>query len=65
VLAGGSGTPGAHPLAGFMPPPVRSYRVVALVGASGEAALAAGADQVVQLPFDPGTFTEEVTASLG
>jgi hypothetical protein len=35
------------------------------VGGSGEAALAAGADQVVQLPFDPGTFTEEVTASLG
>jgi DNA-binding response OmpR family regulator len=65
VLAGGSGTPGAHPLAGFMPPPVRSYRVVALVGGSGEAALAAGADQVVQLPFDPGTFTEEVTACLG
>jgi hypothetical protein len=65
VLAGGSGTPGAHPLAGFMPPPDRSYHVVALVGGSGEAALAAGADQVVQLPFDPGTFTEEVTASLG
>jgi ribosomal protein S21 len=65
VLAGGSGTPGTHPLAGFMPPPDRSYRVVALVGGSGEAALAAGADQVVHLPFDPGTFTEEVTASLG
>lgn len=65
VLAGGSGTPGAHPLAGFLPPPDRSYRVVALVGGSGEAALAAGADQVVHLPFDPGTFTEEVTASLG
>jgi signal transduction histidine kinase len=65
VLAGASGTPGAHPLAGFRPPPDRSYRVIALVGGSGEAALAAGADQVVQLPFDPGTFTEEVTASLG
>jgi DNA-binding response OmpR family regulator len=64
VLAGGSGTPGAHPLAGFMPPAERSYRVVALVAGSGDAALAAGADQVVELPFDPGTFTQEVTASL-
>jgi CheY-like chemotaxis protein len=65
VLAGGSATPGAHPLAGFVPPGDRSYRVVALVGGSGDAALAAGADQVVQLPFDPGTFTQEVTGSLG
>jgi DNA-binding response OmpR family regulator len=65
VLAGGSGTPGAHPLAGFTPPADRSYRVIALVGGNGEAALAAGADQVVQLPFDPRTFTEEVTTSLG
>jgi CheY-like chemotaxis protein len=64
VLAGGSATPGAHPLAGFVPPGDRSYRVVALVGGSGEAALAAGADQVVQLPFDPGTFTQEVTSLL-
>jgi hypothetical protein len=65
VLAGGSATPGAHPLAGFIPPGDRSYRVVALVGGSGDAALAAGADQVVQLPFDPGTFTQEVTSLLG
>jgi CheY-like chemotaxis protein len=65
VLAGGSATPGAHPLAGFVPPGDRSYRVVALVGGSGDAALAAGADQVVQLPFDPGTFSQEVTSLLG
>jgi hypothetical protein len=38
---------------------------VALVGGNGAAALAAGADQVVQLPFDPRTFTAEVTAALG
>jgi DNA-binding response OmpR family regulator len=64
VLAGGSGTPGAHPLAGFMPPSDRTYRVVALVAGSGAAALAAGADQVVQLPFDPKTFIREVTAFI-
>ena len=64
VLAGGSGTPGAHPLAGFMPPSDRTYRVVALVAGNGEAALGAGADQVVQLPFDPKTFTREVTAYI-
>lgn len=64
VLAGGSGTPGAHPLAGFMPPSDRTYRVVALVAGSGEAALGAGADQVVQLPFDPKTFTREVTTFI-
>ena len=65
VLAGGSGGPGAPPLAGFTPAPDREYRVVALVDGSGRAALAAGADQVVQLPFDPQTFTEEVTSALG
>jgi DNA-binding response OmpR family regulator len=66
VLAGSSAMPGAHPLAGFAPSPDRDYRVVALVGGSGApAALAAGADQVVQLPFDPKTFTQEVTSALG
>jgi DNA-binding response OmpR family regulator len=64
VVAGSSGTPGAHPLAGFVPSAHRSYRLVALVGGNGAAALAAGADQVVQLPFDPRTFTAEVTAAL-
>jgi DNA-binding response OmpR family regulator len=64
VIAGGFSTPGAHPLAGFTPAPDRQYRVVALVGGDGMAALAAGADQVIQLPFDPGTFIQEVTAQI-
>jgi CheY-like chemotaxis protein len=62
VIAGGASTPGAHPLSGFVPAPGRQYRLVALVGGTGQAALNAGADQVIQLPFDPKTFTEEVTA---
>jgi DNA-binding response OmpR family regulator len=64
VIAGGASTPGAHPLAGFVPGSERQYRVVALVGGSGAAALEAGADQVIQLPFDPKTFTSEVIAVL-
>ncbi len=64
VIAGGASTPGAHPLAGFVPEPERHYRLVALVGGDSAAALGAGADQVIQLPFDPSTFTSEVTALL-
>jgi DNA-binding response OmpR family regulator len=64
VIAGGASTPGAHPLAGFVPESDRHYRLVALVGGDGAAARGAGADQVIQLPFDPSTFTSEVTALL-
>ncbi|HEX6104796.1 MAG TPA: hypothetical protein VFZ26_04390, partial [Gemmatimonadales bacterium] len=60
VLAGGSGAAGAHPLGGFCPPEQRGYRVVALVSGDPAAARAAGADHVVQLPFDPGTFTTDI-----
>jgi hypothetical protein len=38
--------------------------VVALVAGEGAAARAAGADHVVSLPFDPGTFTEEILRRL-
>jgi len=65
VMGGVPASAGAHPLAGFTPPADRGYRVVALVGGNGAPALAAGADHVVQLPFDPKTFTQEVTAALG
>jgi hypothetical protein len=34
--------------------------VVALVAGDGAAARAAGADRVVRLPFDPGTFTTDM-----
>lgn len=60
VLAGGAGAAGTDPLGGFTPPPERSYRVVALVRGDGAAAVAAGADSVVQLPFDPGSFTTDI-----
>lgn len=60
VVAGGTGAAGAHPLGGFAPAADRGYRVVALVRGEGAAARAAGADHVVQLPFDPGTFTTDI-----
>jgi hypothetical protein len=60
VLAGGGSTPGTHPLGGFVPAPSRDYLVVALVTGGEAAVLAAGADQVVHLPFDPRTFTADI-----
>lgn len=60
VLVGGTGAAGAHPLGGFDPPPVRDYRLVALVAGEGEAAQRAGADRVIGLPFDPGSFTADM-----
>jgi hypothetical protein len=38
--------------------------MVALVSGDGAAALAAGADHVMALPFDPGTFTGEILRRL-
>jgi DNA-binding response OmpR family regulator len=64
VIAGGASTPGAHPLGGFVAPGEREYLLVALVAGDGTAAAAAGADHVVHLPFDPGTFTEEIVRRL-
>lgn len=64
LVAGGADTPGAHPLGGFHPHPDRAYLMVALVAGGGSAATAAGADHVVHLPFDPGTFTEEILRRL-
>ena len=52
---------GAHALGGFTPGADRGYRVVALAaGSVPEPAQEAGADLVLQLPFDPGTFTAEM-----
>jgi DNA-binding response OmpR family regulator len=64
LVAGGADTPGAHPLEGFVPKPDRTYLLVALVAGGGSAAAAAGADHVVHLPFDPGTFTAEILRRL-
>jgi DNA-binding response OmpR family regulator len=60
VVAGGATIPGAHPLSGFVPARSRDYLVVALVTGGEAAARAAGADQVVRLPFDPRTFTGDI-----
>lgn len=64
VIAGGARTPGAHPLGGFVAQNDREYLLVALVAGDGTAATAAGADHVVPLPFDPGTFTAEIVRRL-
>jgi CheY-like chemotaxis protein len=61
----GTGAAGAHPLGDFVPPADRSYRVIALVSGDGRRAAAAGADHIVELPFDPGAFTAEVIELAG
>jgi DNA-binding response OmpR family regulator len=60
LVVGGTTAAGAHPLAGFDPPLDRAFRVVALVTGEGAAARTAGADRVITLPFDPGTFTADM-----
>ena len=65
VAQGGTDAAGAHPLGGFVPPAGRGYRVVALVSGDGAGALAAGADHVVELPFDPGVFAAEIIDITG
>lgn len=62
VVLGGTDAAGAHPLGGFDPPEDRPYRLVALVAGEGTAARAGGADRVIELPFDPGSFTAEMVA---
>jgi DNA-binding response OmpR family regulator len=64
LIAGGADTPGAHPLGGFKPKKGRDYLTVALVSGESAAARSAGADHVVPLPFDPGTFTAEILRRL-
>jgi DNA-binding response OmpR family regulator len=61
LVLGGSGTAGAHALAGWVPPRERSYRVVALAAGEPGAARDAGADFVIRIPFDPVAFTAEMT----
>ena len=60
LVVGGSDAAGAHALGGFTPPGERGYRVVALSAANPSAALEAGADQVIEVPFDPVGFTAEM-----
>lgn len=62
VVTGGDG-PGSDPLGGFRPQAERSYTLVALTTGDGATARALGADHVVPLPFDPGTFTNDLFAA--
>src|SRR3954447_1648943 len=64
VVAGSGSTPGAKPLGGFVPASDREYLLVALVRGEGTAAWNGGADHIVRLPFDPGTFTAEILRRL-
>jgi DNA-binding response OmpR family regulator len=64
LVSARGGAPGTDPLGGFRPPPARRYRVVALSAGHASAAAAAGADHVMFLPFDPGTFVGEILAVL-
>ncbi len=64
VVTMGSDAAGAHPLGGFEPAPGRRYTLVALVQGDGGRARAAGADHVVGLPFDPGTFANDLLAVM-
>jgi DNA-binding response OmpR family regulator len=63
VLTGSAGG-GIDPLGGFRPGEDRTYSLVALVAGDGAAAAAAGADLVVHLPIDPGTFVSELLAGM-
>lgn len=62
VVAGGAPAGGAAPLGGFRPAPGRAYRLLALVSGDPAPALGAGADHVIALPFDPGSFAAEARA---
>jgi hypothetical protein len=64
LIAGGVNLPGTHPLGGFIAKRDRDYLLVTLVRGESAAARLAGADHVVTLPFDPGTFTEEILRRL-
>ena len=59
LIAQGSGA-GSRPLGGFSPEKKRFYTLVAMAEGDGAAERQAGADAVIRLPFDPGSFTEEV-----
>lgn len=64
VVVGGGATSSSEPLSGFVPAKARFYTLVALVPDDGARARAAGADHVVPLPFDPGTFVSDVLGAI-
>jgi DNA-binding response OmpR family regulator len=60
VAQGGTDAAGARRSGGFVPPLERDYRVVALVSGSSRGALAAAADRVLEMPFDPASFAADI-----
>ena len=64
LVAGTDGNAGTHPLGGYELGPLTGPRptLVAFVAGDGSAARKAGANHVVALPFDPGTFTSDLLA---
>jgi len=64
VVMMGYDAPGLDPLSGFVPQLDRGYTLVALVQGDGAKARAAGADHTVLLPFDPGTFVNDLLAVM-
>lgn len=55
---------GTDPLQGFRAKSDRRYALVALVPGNPDPARAAGADQVLTLPYDPATFGGEILAAM-
>lgn len=64
VLVAGNPAPGTDALSGFQPAHDRRYTLVALVADDGARARAAGADHVITLPFDPGTFVSDLLDAM-
>ena len=64
VVVGSAGFLAHQPMGGFRPPQDHLYTLVALVRGDGAAEKSAGADHTVTLPFDPGSFTEEVLRAI-
>jgi len=57
-------TAATQPLGGFRPAQEKFYSLIALVDGDGVREQAAGADYIVRLPLDPGSFTEEVLRAM-
>jgi DNA-binding response OmpR family regulator len=64
VVIGSAGFLGHQPLGGFKPASGHMYTLVGLVRGDGAAEMAAGANHTVTLPFDPGSFTEEILRAI-
>ena len=57
-------SPGSAPLAGFVPDRHRDYTLLVLVAGDVTAARLAGADHAVAVPFDPGSFGDDLLSAM-